>query len=708
MEIAPGFTSLLLKDSYTTSQDSMVDDFYLPCLRIANQYDRAVGYFSSAIFILISESLLPFIENGGKMRLICSPELSNEDAIAIKEGSKKIGDIAAERLLNELENWDSSFGKKVPSSLLRGLVASGILEIRIAVPTIGSGIYHPKLGIFSDQSGRMISFNGSANETMRGWADAGNHEYFDVFCDWKSTDDEIRVRNHRKRFEETWLGLVSGLRILKSSDLEKVFVPRETDLPFEQCLQIIRERRKTNNKLTDQDIPSNQNLRVLQDHQKDVLENWKLNDHKGVISFVTGGGKTVTALRAAKYWLDLKRPVIILVPSKLLHEQWQEEIAIELEPYGYNPILIGNGANRNIWKTAIQSIFSQNSTGIPALFLATYQTAKKYDFLSLIKNHSELLVIADEAHRLGAPDTRNILNSLPAAGRLGLSATYERFGDEEGTLELERYFQRILEPVFSISDAIKAKRLVPYSYEFEIAELNEEEEEKFDEFTANLVRSLDWANGAPISTPFSQHWARQRANIVKECVDKDRVAIELLKNCRKSDRWLVYCNSINHVNRLHIKLRELGIDSLVYHSNMSGDRKSTLDYFERQGGILLSIKCLDEGVDIPKLDRALILASSTNPREYIQRRGRALRVAPGKYQAWLYDVVVVKRNGQPALFTDVDRSESFAASAANLYAQTRLRELRRMWEIYNEGNGLRLEENYEDENADTNHKEEEE
>jgi superfamily II DNA or RNA helicase len=170
---------------------------------------------------------------------------------------------------------------------------------------------------------------------------------------------------------------------------------------------------------------------------------------------------------------------------------------------------------------------------------------------------------------------------------------------------------------------------------------------------------------------------------VKQASNKDDAALKLLFEAKKNDRWLVYCNSIEHVNSISEKLKEKGIHPMIYHSEMEGDRQSTLNYFEREGGILLSIKCLDEGVDIPKLDRALIIASSSNPREYIQRRGRALRVAKGKYKASIYDIIVTRLDGQPALLSDVSRAESLAKNANNLYAQTRLRELKNLWGIKN-------------------------
>ena len=682
-ELKINLSLLSVKGSYSTSQDSMVDDFYSPCLAHSVKYDRAVGYFSSAVFMLVHAALGRFIENRGQIRIICSPEMSNEDADAIKSGDATSRERIEKSIESDLLDWNKTFESIAPSSLLRRLIELKIVDFRFAVPRTGKGIYHPKVGLFHDGLGNAISFNGSANETMRGWSDAGNHEYLDVFTSWTSYEASIRVENHRRLFEETWLGLTPGLKIYTPGELGQVFTPRENDLSLEECLNLVRAKMQKVGTFENLDLEITSNLRKLGKHQEDVLENWKDADHKGIISFVTGGGKTLAAIRAAKYWLDKGRPVIILVPSNILHSQWRDELERELKPFGYIPILVGNDSKKSIWKPALQGVFGKNLKPEAALFLSTYQTAKKPEFLLNIQNTSDLLLIADEAHRLGAPDTKNIMESLSCPGRLALSATIKRYGDEEGTRALLEFFKKELEPKFDFTDAIQAGRLVPYEYEFTTAQLTDNEEEDFEQLTSQLVKSLDWSGGQARSTTMSQHYARLRANIVKQASNKDDAALKLLFEAKKQDRWLVYCNSIEHVNSIAEKLKEKGIFPMIYHSEMDGDRQSTLNYFEREGGILLSIKCLDEGVDIPKLDRALIIASSSNPREYVQRRGRALRVAKGKYKAYIYDIIVTRLDGQPALLSDVSRAESLAKNANNLYAQTRLRELKNLWGIKN-------------------------
>jgi superfamily II DNA or RNA helicase len=248
------------------------------------------------------------------------------------------------------------------------------------------------------------------------------------------------------------------------------------------------------------------------------------------------------------------------------------------------------------------------------------------------------------------------------------------------------------------SEAIAANRLVPYEYDFIEIYLTPEEEEEFEILTKKMKSCLSWSNGVPSSTDASNHYARLRANIVKEAKNKDDKVINILKSVNKNDRWLVYCNSLSHMDNLRNKLADQKIESTVYHSQLSYDvKKATLNLFEREGGILLSIKCLDEGVDIPLLDHALIIASSGNPREYIQRRGRALRKAKGKYLAFLYDLVVLKHDGTPALIHEITRAQELASNSNNLMSQIKLRNFIEQWRKKNKIEEAEIEQVEEDE-----------
>jgi superfamily II DNA or RNA helicase len=308
------------------------------------------------------------------------------------------------------------------------------------------------------------------------------------------------------------------------------------------------------------------------------------------------------------------------------------------------------------------------------IVLATYQTAATDRFLELIKGGEHLLVVGDEGHRVGAPDTRKVLERIEAGGRLGLSATPERYGDPAGTKAIFDYFGDILEPRFTLRDALDAQVLVPYEYHFTTCPLTPDEQEQWDAFTERIAREIARNDGE--LTEQALHLLRQRARVSKRATGKAAIARQVIsENYEPGDRWLVYCNDVSHLKAVRQELEGMGLDLLEYHSQDDGDHDATIAFFTNRGGVLLAIKCLDEGVDIPLINRALILASSTNPREYIQRRGRVLRKSPGKYSAQLYDVIVTGEDGLAITPSEVVRAMEFASDARNVGASLYLEEL---------------------------------
>jgi superfamily II DNA or RNA helicase len=177
----------------------------------------------------------------------------------------------------------------------------------------------------------------------------------------------------------------------------------------------------------------------------------------------------------------------------------------------------------------------------------------------------------------------------------------------------------------------------------------------------------------------------ERARIVKSAKAKVPLAVAILREEYKAGQhWLVYCDDTVQMSEIQGALAAAGIDSLTFHSEMKGDREQTLEHFTVQGGILLAIKCLDEGVDIPVVSHALVLASSKNPREFIQRRGRVLRQAAGKSHASLHDVVVLASryddpdgeiDSDPVLAGELGRALEFAGGAMNPGAEGDLRRI---------------------------------
>ena len=210
--------------------------------------------------------------------------------------------------------------------------------------------------------------------------------------------------------------------------------------------------------------------------------------------------------------------------------------------------------------------------------------------------------------------------------------------------------------------------------------LSESEQEAWEEKTVKIRRAIAIAsrNGAAdksdiLKEPNLRRLLIARARIVKEAGAKVDLALKVLQsNYRRGQRWLVYCDNQQQLSKVLKLLLEYNFDAYEYHSEMEGDRENTLRYFTQNGGVLVSIKCLDEGVDIPVATHALILASSQNPREFIQRRGRILRKSPDKYYAYLYDAITMPFRsrdndvlGSSIIETELARAVEFGRWAEN-------------------------------------------
>jgi superfamily II DNA or RNA helicase len=291
--------------------------------------------------------------------------------------------------------------------------------------------------------------------------------------------------------------------------------------------------------------------------------------------------------------------------------------------------------------------------------------------------------VADEVHQLGSPENTKLL-AVDAGRRLGLSATPERYGDPEGTRRLFTYFGGVIPPVISLMDAVRAGRLVPYEYYPSAVNLTAEEADEWKrvshDISLEIARQKKDASGKKPLTDRAKLLLIQRSRIAKKADQKTRLADAIIKREYHDDQhWLVYCEDSDQLRDVLARLRASGFDPIEYHSGMPGDREATMAWFRTFGGILVSIKCLDEGVDIPAVSHALILASSQNPRQFIQRRGRVLRSAPGKTLAVIFDAIVVPVHledepEQTALLeSELARSLEFAANALNKGAAAELR-----------------------------------
>lgn len=652
------------QENYSTSGASMLHEFYVPALSRAARYDRAAGYFSSAILALAPAVFSEFVERGGKMRLLCSPNLSEADAEAIltlPESHRPTPIEVAASSLAALAHGSQLQARAV--SCMRALIDAGALEVRFV--TVGkSGLYHEKIGVFADDFGARVSFSGSANETAAAWSGLANFEGIEVFPEWIGDSEARRCARHADQFDETWHGLRRNLIVTSVEDAAKVIREHVPVEPLDDIVAALRAAIA--------DAEFHPEVISLRTYQSDVLDSWERANHRGIVAFATGGGKTRTALEAVRRWTAEGKPALILVPSELLHRQWAGEIG---EVLG-NPALLlaGAGHGRNSWSPRLSDYTRDDASLGQRVVLATYQTAATDRFLELVRDGEHLLVVGDEVHSVGAPDTRRVIERIEAGGRLGLSATPQRYGDPTGSQAIFDYFGDILTPEFTLRDALDASVLVPYDYEFVTCALTEDEQGSWKDFTDRVAREI--ARNKGDLTDYALHLLRQRARISKRAHHKAAIARRIVTQAyQEGDRWLIYCGDVHHLREVRAELEGLGIDLLEYHSQDASRHDATLDFFTNRGGILLAIKCLDEGVDIPMINRALILASSTNPREYIQRRGRVLRRSHGKYSSHLFDVIVTGDDGKAITPSEVVRAMEFARDSRNVGPEIYLEDL---------------------------------
>jgi superfamily II DNA or RNA helicase len=420
--------------------------------------------------------------------------------------------------------------------------------------------------------------------------------------------------------------------------------------------------------------------RHLFDHQEEALACWRSRGNRGVLKHATGSGKTLTALNAIRGWLVDGKAALVLVPSTLLLKQWQVEAGIELNSLDPSILLAGDG--NEAWRRDALLRLHTQADGDPRLVIATMQTASIPEFQRQVADGPHLLVVADEVHRTGASKARACLPPT-AGGRLGLSATPERAGDPDGTATIFKYFGDILEPVFTLADAIEAKRLTPYVYYPQRVELTVEESEEWAALTKRIKRTF--AQNATAIQSGESHQGLElmlinRARIAKQAANKTAIATDIVAaDFARGQHWLVYCDDQIQLGGIRTALLERGVDALEYHSAMAGDRNATLDRYRAQGGVLVSIRCLDEGVDIPEITHAVIVASSRNPREFIQRRGRVLRLSPGKAEAVIYDLLVLpsttdgERDLDGLVLGELARAERFARDARNTVSASKVK-----------------------------------
>ena len=662
-------SALDFRTEYRSLKENPAADFYRRCLSHSSGYKRAVGYFKSSIFLVVGSSVIDFARRGGKISLICSPQLDSEDIDSIALGYARRSERITETLIEQFEALLLDQSTAQSARVLATLISFGILEIKLAVRSDRKGLYHEKIGIFSDTVGNRVSFKGSANETWSAWHQGGNFESIEVFCSWRGGLETQRVDRHEAHFDALW----------SENDPDVEVFP----FPSKAVDHLKKAAFKGLNDVTSENLPLPPPRRSALPHQHAAILAWINQGRRGIFEHATGSGKTFTALLAIREHVSRGLPAVILVPSRLLLEQWALELRAEIP----DAALLIAGAGNDRWRipNRLRSMTDSDTSFGARVVLATMQTASMPEFVGNVAAGEHLLIVADEVHQLGSEQNSRIM-SLASGSRLGLSATPQRYGDPEGTGRIFEYFGSIVPPSVTLVDAIQAGRLVPYEYYPHPINLSEAEAVEWKEVTNSIRQEIakqrSDENGRKQIGEKAKLLLIRRARIAKKAAAKVELAGQVLKETfERGQSWLIYCEDSDQLSKIMDVLKEKGFDPIEYHSNMTGDRDATMIWFRSFGGILVSIRCLDEGVDIPAVSHALILASSQNPRQFIQRRGRVLRRSPEKSVAAIHDAIVVPLSAErepeqvSLLRSELLRSIEFAKNAINRDAAAELRSI---------------------------------
>jgi superfamily II DNA or RNA helicase len=662
-----GFRKLGLRYHYNTANHDLAREFFIPLLSHAISYDRGVGYFSSGWLRANAQGLAGLAMRGGRARWVTSPLLSQEDI----EAFSKIAELeevpnCLYSLVQTVDELKTALEKDTRNTMA-WMVADGLLEFRFAIP-VGEliGDFHDKFGIFRDEYGQRVSFLGSYNETVKGLR---NYESIRVFFSWEASTAEA-VAEDEQRFARIWLGCEHNLRVFQLPEAIRkgILELRTDDRPYPKPkIQF--------------DVKSTISLPGVfpRPYQEEAIEAWEKNGRRGILDMATGTGKTVVALTAITHCADVGF-IVIGAPTNPLVTQWLRELD-KLEGI-HSPIEISG--NNPKWSEELLPRLRLGTTGgtrgRPFVFVGTYKSLSGDRFHSILGEIVPAdklgLIIADEVHNLGAPTYQRLLCSH-FSYRLGLTATLERAYDDKGTQTIADYFEGV---VYKLGiDKTVGSILCQYRYDVHFVELDEDEFAEYQRLSVQVASLMGKPTGTdsreaiPSQSDKASTLLNQRARIVKLARAKLDLLATLVGQIPIS-KCLIYCADIEQLRAVQRILANASISHLPYTSEESSFAKRTaLDQLRRNDTqAVVAVKCLDEGIDVPQVHQAILLASSTSEREFVQRRGRILRRAEGKRYAHLIDIFAIPprryhQDPPTLLFNELKRAKILAKAADNRF-----------------------------------------
>lgn len=672
--------------TYVPGEEFSPERFFNDGLKNSTEFDLKLGYFSSAAISVLAEGFATFISQGGYMRLIINHIVSKKDKEAINDGV--MGNVIDCADLSNFQYLKSTFDEYQEQFFrcLAYMISQKRIDIRIIKPRGQKGIAHTKTGQFRDGDS-ITAFTGSANFTISGLFN--NIE--NISIDRSDSIDVMvqkRIAKQRKDFDAIMSGEKKGIEYLSPKDLVEAISTNYGDSDIEELLDVERKLKEV--KRCDRPVATTvqEELTVAlpsfpydkpRDYQMLAFENWKNNGQQGLFAMATGTGKTITSLNCLLeiYKRNGYYKAIILVPTITLVNQWEKECW----KFNFGNIIKVYSKNAE-WRSKIELLQMAEKYRKPNeptqnfIIISTYASFARENVFSILNSfeRAKVLLIADEAHNMGSPSILKRLGTINYLRRIGLSATPERQFDEDTNKKLYRFFgaEEKFTFEYSMEEAIQKGVLCKYYYYPHLVKLTDEEMANYVELSEKISKYFNYNSGEfdkkdeilmglLLARKRIIHKAANKLDAFKKIIEE---RYEKNGNLKYSLIYVPEGNKPDYFPEADLfdKTEQVADDVVSDHlidiyteavmrvdkyitvrKFVSGqkDRDEILaDFAKGKLQVLTSMKCLDEGVDVPRSELAIFCASTGNPRQFIQRRGRVLRKHPDKYMAEIHDLVV--------------------------------------------------------------------
>lgn len=723
--------------TYRPDEYNSPEKFFNDCLENSMEFDLQLGYFSSAAISVLADGFASFISNGGTMRLVINHIVSDEDKKAISKGV--YGNAIDCFDLSNFDGLRKTFDEYQQQffECLAFLIYNKRINIRIIKPKNKKGIAHTKSGQFRDGDS-VTSFTGSANFTISGLFN--NLE--EIKIDRSDSIDMMvqkRIDSQREEFDSIMDMKKRNIEYLSPDNLISAIQTNYGDKDIEELLDVEKKLRK---------LKKERAIRERQNHidmahedfeeikprfpypsgprtyQNLAFENWKNNSQKGLFAMATGTGKTITSLNCLLEIYQRKGyyKAIILVPTITLVNQWEQEC----RKFRFSNIIKVYSKNLT-WRNEVERVrFNEKyrtdiEPEVSYIIISTYASYSREKVFNVLNGFDKrkLLVIADECHNMASGSLVKRLKEIPYLRRIGLSATPDRQFDDTGNTKLRKFFgsEEKYTYEYSMEEAIKNGVLCKYMYYPHLVRLTSEEMDAYVELSEKISKYFNY-NTCTFDDPDEvlKRLLLARKRIIHKATNKLSAFIDILEK-RYEEKGnlkfsLIYVPEGNkpdyiggtddfdksefinddedadHLINIYTQAVTKVDDRVTVRKFTSGqkDREEILeDFATGKLHVLTSMKCLDEGVDVPRSELAIFCSSTGNPRQFIQRRGRILRTHPDKNMAELHDLVVVPevspnsnsyRMEQSLLRGELMRVNNFALLSENpSFSEIELREV---------------------------------